>query len=158
MTALIYEREPADFKYPYAFDVPLDSWHELVMANALYDQAGLRAALRRAPLEHVRPWKRALAKVDKEETFHLRHGARGCRSCAPTPRRSSGCRPRGLDVHPHARVVRAADERKRHGIQLEYGFKGMSNDELRRRGWARSCRSWQEVGLDVLAHWMASAG
>ena len=26
MNQLIYEREPAAFKYPYAFDVPLDSW------------------------------------------------------------------------------------------------------------------------------------
>src|SRR5512133_2647689 len=38
--ALIYEREPSAFKYPYAFDLPLDSWHELVLANAMYDQAG----------------------------------------------------------------------------------------------------------------------
>src|SRR5947208_14557541 len=37
---LIYEREPARFKYPYAFDVPLDSWVELVVANAFYDRAG----------------------------------------------------------------------------------------------------------------------
>src|SRR3954447_25189513 len=36
MTALIYERAPEQFKYPYAFDVPLDSWVELVCANALY--------------------------------------------------------------------------------------------------------------------------
>src|ERR671934_3029279 len=40
MNQLIYEREPAAFKYPYAFDLPLDSWYELVLANALYDQAG----------------------------------------------------------------------------------------------------------------------
>src|SRR3954464_8937010 len=40
MTRLIYERDPKDFKYPYAFDLALDSWYELVLANALYDQAG----------------------------------------------------------------------------------------------------------------------
>src|ERR1051326_6674527 len=37
---LIYERPAAQFKYPYAFDVPLDSWVGLVMANAFYDRAG----------------------------------------------------------------------------------------------------------------------
>ena len=37
---LIYERRPEEFKYPYAFDVPLDSWVELVVANAFYDRAG----------------------------------------------------------------------------------------------------------------------
>jgi ring-1,2-phenylacetyl-CoA epoxidase subunit PaaA len=26
MDELIFEREPRNFKYPYAFDVPLDSW------------------------------------------------------------------------------------------------------------------------------------
>src|SRR5215207_11617919 len=38
--ALIYEREPSDFRYPYAFDVPLDSWYEMVVANGFYDRAG----------------------------------------------------------------------------------------------------------------------
>src|SRR2546423_14789472 len=37
MNRLIYERPAVEFKYPYAFDVPLDSWTELVCANALYD-------------------------------------------------------------------------------------------------------------------------
>src|SRR3989442_15358182 len=30
MTALIHERAPLEFKDPYTFDVPLDSWYELV--------------------------------------------------------------------------------------------------------------------------------
>src|SRR3982750_2198952 len=30
---LVYEREPSDFRHPYAFDVPLDTWAELVVAN-----------------------------------------------------------------------------------------------------------------------------
>src|ERR1700755_1105749 len=38
--ALICEREASAFKHPYAFDVPRDSWYELGLANALYDQAG----------------------------------------------------------------------------------------------------------------------
>src|SRR5260370_23125616 len=38
--ALIFTRDPKDFRYPYAFDVPLESWTELVTANALYDQPG----------------------------------------------------------------------------------------------------------------------
>ena len=74
MNALIYEREAKAFKYPYAFDVPLDSWHELVMANALYDQAGFVLLSDVHASSTFGPWKRALAKVDKEETFHLRHG------------------------------------------------------------------------------------
>src|SRR2546421_2815020 len=37
---LIFERDPKSFRYPYAFDVPLESWPELAIANAFYDQAG----------------------------------------------------------------------------------------------------------------------
>src|ERR1700733_14404382 len=40
MDWLIYERPAEQFKYPYAFDVPLNSWVELGCANALDDQAG----------------------------------------------------------------------------------------------------------------------
>src|SRR5438128_10588521 len=36
---LIFDREPLHFKYPYAFDIPLHSWLELIVANALYDRA-----------------------------------------------------------------------------------------------------------------------
>jgi ring-1,2-phenylacetyl-CoA epoxidase subunit PaaA len=154
MSALIYERPPEAFKYPYAFDVPLDSWHELVMANALYDQAGfvLLSDVHRSST--FGPWKRALAKVDKEETFHLRHGRTWVKKlCA--------------DPGEKARVQAAADwmfiltlewfglpdERKRHGIQLEYGFKGMTNDELRQTWMGEVVPFMEEVGIDVPAHW-----
>src|SRR5258708_12940747 len=36
---LIYERPAHEWKYPYAFDLPLDSWADLVLANPFYDQA-----------------------------------------------------------------------------------------------------------------------
>ena len=44
------------------------------MANALYDQAGFVLLSDVHQSSTFGPWKRALAKVDKEETFHLRHG------------------------------------------------------------------------------------
>ena len=71
---LVYERPAPQFKYPYAFDIPLNSWVELVCANALYDQAGFVLLSDVYQSSTFGPWKRALAKVDKEETFHLRHG------------------------------------------------------------------------------------
>src|SRR2546421_594302 len=37
---LIFSRDPKSFRYPYAFDIPLDTWTELVVANGFYDQAG----------------------------------------------------------------------------------------------------------------------
>ncbi len=82
---LIFERAPRDFKYPYAFDVGLDSWVELIVANAFYDRAGytLLGDIYRSTT--FGPWKRALVKVDKEETFHLRHGEQNMRKINQTP-------------------------------------------------------------------------
>ena len=54
--------------------MPLNSWTELVCANALYDQAGYMLLSDVYRSSTFGPWKRALTKVDKEETFHLRHG------------------------------------------------------------------------------------
>ncbi len=106
--ALIYEREPSDFRYPYAFDVPLDTWSEMVVANGFYDRAGF--VLLTDIFQHTSygPWKRALVKVDREETFHLRHGERWMKTLAgrlePQARRSAGGG--RLDVPDDARVVR----------------------------------------------------
>jgi ring-1,2-phenylacetyl-CoA epoxidase subunit PaaA len=134
--------------------VPLDSWSELVLANALYDQAGfvLLSDVHRSST--FGPWKRALAKVDKEETFHLRHGRTWVKKlCA--------------DADDKARLQASLDwmfiltlewfglpdDRKTHGIQLEYGFKGMSNDELRQTWMGEVVPFLDGVGLRVPAHW-----
>src|SRR4051794_23203246 len=158
MDRLVYERAPADFKYPYAFDLPLDSWVELVCANALYDQAGF--VLLSDVYQHSTfgPWKRALAKVDKEETFHLRHGRTWIKKL---------CKEADGKAAVQAAVdwmfiltlewFGLPDDQKRHGIQLEYGFKGQSNDELRQE-WMRAVVPFmEEVGIRVPAHHDAEA-
>jgi len=158
MSALIYEREPAAFKYPYAFDVPLDSWTELVMANALYDQAGFVLLSDVHGSSTFGPWKRALAKVDKEETFHLRHGRTWVKKlCADEAGRAEVQAAADWMFILTLEWFGLPDERKRHGIQLEYGFKGMTNDELRQTWMAAVVPFMDEVGIDVPAHWDATA-
>src|SRR5260370_24344703 len=76
---LIFEREPQAFKYPYAFDVPLDSSVALIVANAFYDRAGYVLLSDLYQSTTFGPWTRALVKPDKEETFHLRHGEQNMR-------------------------------------------------------------------------------
>ena len=153
MNQLIYEREPAAFKYPYAFDLPLDSWYELVLANALYDQAGfvLLSDVHRSST--FGPWKRALAKVDKEETFHLRHGRTWVKKLCADPEDKAHLQA-SLDWMFILTLewFGLPDDRKRHGIQLEYGFKGMRNDELRQTWMGEVVPFFDEVGLDVPAH------
>jgi ring-1,2-phenylacetyl-CoA epoxidase subunit PaaA len=151
--ALIYEREPSSFKYPYAFDLPLDSWHELVLANAMYDQAGFVLLSDIHSSSTFGPWKRALAKVDKEETFHLRHGRTWVKKLAADPDER-----KRLQASVDWMFILTLewfglpDERKRHGIQLEYGFKGKSNDQLRQDWMEAVVPFMNEVGLEVPAH------
>jgi ring-1,2-phenylacetyl-CoA epoxidase subunit PaaA len=153
---LIFEREPRHFKYPYAFDVPLESWTELIVANAFYDRAGYTLLGDVYQSTTFGPWKRALVKVDKEETFHLRHGEQGMRKLNQT---ASG----------HEELQKAVDwmflltvewfglpdNLKKHGEQLEYGFKGHSNDELRQIWMSTAVPLCEELHLKVPAHYDA---
>ena len=153
---LVYERPAGQFKYPYAFDIPLNSWVELVCANALYDQAGFVLLSDVYQSSTFGPWKRALAKVDKEETFHLRHGRTWLKKLVKDP--------------DGKRQVQAAldwmfiltlewfglpDDRKKHSEQLDYGFKGKSNDELRQEWMGEVVPFMEEIGISVPAHYDA---
>jgi 1,2-phenylacetyl-CoA epoxidase catalytic subunit len=159
MDWLIYERPPEQFKYPYAFDVPLNSWVELVCANALYDQAGFVLLSDVFQTSTFGPWKRALAKVDKEETFHLRHGRTWLKKLVKDPEEK-------------AKVQAAVDwmfiltlewfglpdSQKKHSEQLEYGFKGKSNDELRQTWMAAVVPFMEEIEIEVPAHFDEGEG
>ena len=150
---LIYAREPRRFKYPYAFDVPLESWVELVVANAFYDRAGFCLLGDIFQSTTFGPWKRALVKVDKEETFHLRHGENWMRKIAQSGEGRDELQ-RAIDWMFLLTVewFGLPDDLKRHGEQLEFGFKGKSNDELRQTWMSTAVPLVQEVGLQVPAH------
>ena len=71
---LVYGRQPHEFKHPYGFDQPLDNWADLVVANGFFDRAGITLLSDVYQNTSYGPLKRALVKVDMEETSHLRHG------------------------------------------------------------------------------------
>ncbi len=150
---LIYERKPIQFKYPYAFDVPLEDWYELVTANALYDQAGYNLLGDIFHHTSYAPWKRALAKVDKEESFHLRHGQNWMRRIAQSAEgreRMQKC----VDWQFYLTVewFGLPDSMKIHSGQLSYKLKGYTNDQLR-QNWMRVVVPFLEsLGIKVRAH------
>lgn len=150
---LIYEREPARFKYPYAFDVPLESWVELVVANAFYDRAGFCLLGDVFRSTTFGPWKRALVKVDKEETFHLRHGENWMAKIAQTAEGRDELQ-RAIDWMFLLTVewFGLPDDLKRHSEQLGFGFKGQSNDELRQTWLSTAVPLVEKHGLSVPAH------
>ncbi len=150
---LVYRRDPVRWKYPYAFDVPLDSWYELIVANAFYDRAGYILLSDVYNSTTFGPWKRALVKVDKEETFHLRHGEQWMRKLAPDPAE-------------HERLQAAIDwmflltvewfglpdSLKTHSEQLNFGFKGKSNDQLRQQWMSTAVPFVTGLGFTVPSH------
>lgn len=152
--ALVYEREASDWRYPYAFDVPLDSWAELVVANGFYDRAGY--CLLGDVHEHTSygPWKRALVKVEYEENFHLRHGERWMGIYAEDPDRKPELQ-RAVDwMFPLTlEWFGLPDDLKRHSGQLSYGLKGKSNDQLRQQWMSTAVPLCEKLGLDVPAHY-----
>lgn len=156
---LIYEREPERFKYPYAFDVPLESWVELVVANAFYDRAGFCLLGDVYQSTTFGPWKRALVKVDKEETFHLRHGENWMRKIAQSAEGRDELQ-RAIDWMFLLTVewFGLPDDLKKHSEQLEFGFKGQSNDQLRQTWMSTAVPLAQQHGLKVPAHFDEQQG
>jgi ring-1,2-phenylacetyl-CoA epoxidase subunit PaaA len=159
MDELIYERPAASFKYPYAFDVPLNSWVELACANALYDQAGFVLLSDVYQSSTFGPWKRALAKVDKEETFHLRHGRTWLRKLCKDPDDKASVQA-AVDWMFILTLewFGLPDSLKQHSEQLDYGFKGKSNDQLRQWWMSEVVPFMEEIGIEVPAHFDAERG
>jgi ring-1,2-phenylacetyl-CoA epoxidase subunit PaaA len=154
---LIYERQPYEFKHPYAFDVPLDSWVELVCANALYDRAGY--VLLGDVYKHTSfaPWKRGLVKVDREENFHLRHGETWIRKICESETGRQEVQQAVDWMFPMVMEwFGLPDDKKRHTEQLSYGLKGSSNDTLRQTWLSTGVPFCQEVGLRLPVHWNES--
>jgi len=150
---LVYERPAKAFKYPYAFDVPLDTWEELIVANAFYDRAGYVLLSDIYQNTSYGPWKRALVKVDREETFHLRHGERWMKILSEDPERKAEVQ-QAVDWMFVLTLewFGLPDELKRHGEQVGYQLKGLTNDQLRQEWMAATVPLCERLGFSVPAH------
>ena len=137
---LVYGREPHEFKHPYGFDQPLDNWAELVVANRNTSYG---------------PLKRALVKVDMEETFHLRHGEVWMRRLARAGGAATELLQRCVDwMFPMTiEWFGLPDDLKRHSGQLDYKLKGLTNDELRQLWMSSTVPLCEGLGLSVPAHY-----
>ncbi|MEZ4515270.1 MAG: Phenylacetic acid catabolic protein [Chloroflexota bacterium] len=156
---LLYERQPHEFKYPYAFDVPLESWVELVCAHAFYDRAGY--TLLGDVYKHTTfaPWKRGLVKVDREENFHLRHGETWIRKiCRSDAGREEVQKAINWMFPMVMEWFGLPDDKKKHTEQLDYGLKGSSNDTLRQVWMSTGVPFCESVGITLPIHWDEATG
>jgi ring-1,2-phenylacetyl-CoA epoxidase subunit PaaA len=150
---LVYGRAAHEFKHPYGFDHTLDNWAELVVANGFYDRAGITLLSDVYHNTSYGPLKRALVKVDQEETFHLRHGEMWMKRLSAAGGEARELVQRAVDwMFPMAvEWFGLPDGMKRHSDQLDYHLKALTNDQLR-QSWMRStvplCHS---IGIRVPA-------
>lgn len=151
---LMYEREPHEFRYPYAFDIPLDSWVELCVANALYDQAGFTLLGDVFENTSFGPWKRGLVKVSKEETFHLLHGRRWMKRIVQSGDEGRQLVQKAVDWMFPLTVewFGLPDNLKTHSGQLDYKMKGLTNDQLRQTWMDAVVPFCESIGMKVPAH------
>ena len=151
---LVYGRQPHEFKHPYGFDQPLDNWADLVVANGFFDRAGITLLSDVYQNTSYAPLKRALVKVDMEETFHLRHGEVWMRRLAKAGGEAKELVQRSVDwMFPMTiEWFGLPDDRKRHSGQLDYKLKGLTNDQLRQVWMASTVPLCEQLGLDVPAH------
>ena len=157
--ALVYGREPHEFKHPYGFDQPLDNWAELVVATAFFDRAGITLLSDVHENTSYGPLKRALVKIGMEETFHLRHGEVWMRRLAKAGGEAKDLLQRCVDwMFPMTiEWFGLPDELKRHSGQLEYRLKGKTNDQLRQTWMESAVPLCESLGITVPAHWNPEA-
>lgn len=157
---LVYGRAPHEFKHPYGFDQPLENWAELVVANGFYDRAGITLLSDVYRNTSYGPLKRALVKVDMEETFHLRHGEVWMRRLAAAGGECRELLQRAVNWMFPMTVewFGLPDRLKRHSDQLEYRLKGMTNDQLRQAWLSATVPLCESLGIEVPAHYDAAKG
>jgi ring-1,2-phenylacetyl-CoA epoxidase subunit PaaA len=129
----------------------------MVVANGFYDRAGF--VLLSDIFQHTSygPWKRALVKVDREETFHLRHGERWMKTLAGDAATRDDLQA-AVDwmFLMTLEWFGLPDNLKRHREQIDYGLKGMTNDELRQEWMSTAVPFCESIGIDVPAHFDAA--
>ena len=151
---LIFDRDPKAFRYPFAFDVPLESWTELVVANALYDQAGFCLLGDIHDRCSYGPWKRALNKVMLEENFHLRNGRTWTKRMSLAGGSARAELQAAVDWMFPLTVewFGLPDDLKLHSAQLEFKLKGLTNDQLRQWWLSQVVPHFESIGIRVPAH------
>lgn len=157
---LVYGREPHQFKHPYGFDQPLENWAELIVANGFFDRAGITLLSDVYNNTSYGPLKRALVKIDIEETFHLRHGEVWMKRLSKAGGDAKKMVQRAVDwMFPMTiEWFGLPDELKRHSGQLDYRLKGLSNDQLRQVWMSSTVPLCEKIGIDAPAHWDEARG
>ncbi len=149
--ALLYERENSEWVYPYFFDMPMDNWYDVAVGEGLGEFAG--GLLVRNVFHHCSyaPWRRALAKVDIEENFHVKFGQTLMNEAAQTPEGLAGLQ-RTVDWMFPLLVEFFGPPAKAADVQIEYRLKGKGTDDMRQQYLHYAVPYCQSLGLKLPVH------
>jgi ring-1,2-phenylacetyl-CoA epoxidase subunit PaaA len=155
--ALIHEREADQWIYPYFFDMPIDNWYEVAVAEGLGEFAGGLLVRNVYHYTSYAPWRRALAKVDLEEDFHVKFGQTLMRELARDDAHRQGLQ-RAVDWMFPLLLEFFGPPAKADDPQIHYRLKGRSTDELRAAWLAYAVPFCQHLGLQVPAQYIPDTG
>jgi ring-1,2-phenylacetyl-CoA epoxidase subunit PaaA len=153
---LLYGRPAAEFKHPYAMDMPYESFSESVVVGSFMDRAGYILLSDVFENTSYAPWRRALLKVNKEEHFHISFGVRNLEAMSKDPE----LRPvtqRAIDWMFPMTVewFGLPDSLKTANNQLRYRLKAKSNDTLRQEWLSQVVPLMDRLGFTIPAHYDA---
>lgn len=155
---LLYGRAAAEFKHPYAMDMPYESFPETVVVGSFMDRAGYILLSDVFENTSYAPWRRALLKVNKEEHFHISFGVRNLEAMSRDPELKAVTQ-RAIDWMFPMTVewFGLPDSLKTGSDQLRYRLKGKSNDTLRQEWLSQVVPLMERLDYSVPAHYDAES-
>jgi ring-1,2-phenylacetyl-CoA epoxidase subunit PaaA len=156
---LLYGRSAAEFKHPYAMDMPYESFPETVVVGSFMDRAGYILLSDVFENTSYAPWRRALLKVNKEEHFHISFGVRNLEAMSKDPELKAVTQ-RAIDWMFPMTVewFGLPDSLKTGSNQLRYRLKGKSNDTLRLDWLSQVVPLMDRLGYSIPAHFDPASG
>lgn len=149
---LIFERPADRWAYPYFFDMPFDTWAEIAVVEGLAEFAGGLLVRNIYHYTSYAPWRRALAKVDLEESFHVKFGQTLMRELARDDDQRRELQ-KAVDWMFPLLVEFAGPPGREVDPQIDFHLKGNRVELLRAQYLAYLVPLCEELGLRVPAHY-----
>src|SRR5262249_49768569 len=131
-----------------------ESFQETVVVGSFMDRAGYILLSDIFENTSYAPWRRALAKVNKEEHFHINFGVRNLEAMAKDPAQRPVTQ-RAIDWMFPMTVewFGLPDNLKTGSNQLRYRLKGKTNDQLRQQWLSQVVPLMEQLEFKVPAHY-----
>lgn len=151
----VMDRDPEEWGTFYLLEFKLEDWYDFAILQCIGDRAGRKTTVDLEEHCSYNPYSRALQKINFEQNFHVRNGAQNVRRIAELGEEHRERLQESLDFHfpLSAEWFGTTDDKKKRWTQLDYNIRGHTNDEMRQKWLSEVVPFFEEVGLDVPAHY-----